>query len=168
MTLIEMLIAILVGGAILASTASLVSKVIAANSAAAHHLHSTQAIGELGRQFRDDIHRAKTIAINQGESPRLTLELVVSVCACAKTGSTSQQLQAITSRRQRRKSNQLGLGLGTDLGRYHWHRTLAEALKTEGPRGTGMRRECGVTRAITQSTRAIAALSRPRGARTSQ
>lgn len=75
MTLIEMLVAILVGGAILASTATLVSKVIAANSAASEHLHSMQAIGELGRQFRNDVHRATNIAIAEDESPRLTLDL---------------------------------------------------------------------------------------------
>jgi len=75
MTLIEMLVAIAVGGAILASTATLVSKVVAANSAASEHLHSMQAIGELGRQFRHDVHRATNITIAEDESPRLTLNL---------------------------------------------------------------------------------------------
>ena len=75
MTLIEMLVAIVVGGAILASTATLVSKVVAANSAASEHLHSMQAIGELGRQFRHDVHRATNITIAEDESPRLTLNL---------------------------------------------------------------------------------------------
>ncbi len=74
-TLIEMLVAILVGGAILASAATLVSKVITANSAAAEHLHSMQAIGELGRQFRDDVHRATTVTIGQDEAPTLSLQL---------------------------------------------------------------------------------------------
>lgn len=75
MTLIELLVAILVGGAILASTATLVSKVIAANSAAAEHLHSMQAIGELGRQFRHDAHQATSVTIAEGESPTLILQL---------------------------------------------------------------------------------------------
>ena len=74
-TLIEMLVAILVGGAILASAATLVSKVITANSAAAEHLHSMQAIGELGRQFRYDVHHATTVTIGEGEPPILTLQL---------------------------------------------------------------------------------------------
>jgi prepilin-type N-terminal cleavage/methylation domain-containing protein len=74
LTLIELLVGILVGGAVLASAATLMSRTLAANSTAATHLHSIQAIGELGRQFRADVHQATSVDIAQ-DQPRLTIDL---------------------------------------------------------------------------------------------
>ncbi|MEX2113399.1 MAG: prepilin-type N-terminal cleavage/methylation domain-containing protein [Pirellulales bacterium] len=74
-TLIELLVAITVGGAILATTATLMARVSAANSATTDHLHAMQALGDLGRQFREDVHAAVTVATDPSERTRLALTL---------------------------------------------------------------------------------------------
>ncbi len=74
-TLIELLVAIAVGGAILATTVTLMARISTANSLATDHLHTVQALGDLGRQFRFDVHAATTIAIDPAEPARLALTL---------------------------------------------------------------------------------------------
>jgi prepilin-type N-terminal cleavage/methylation domain-containing protein len=109
MTLIEMLVAILVGGAILASTATLVSNVIAANAAAAEHLRSMHAIGELGRLFRHDVHQAASVTIAENESPSVALQLEDGsrVEYCATTTGVARE-QTLEKQSPRRESYALG------------------------------------------------------------
>jgi prepilin-type N-terminal cleavage/methylation domain-containing protein len=74
-TLIELLVAITVGGAILTVAATLMSRVIAANSTAEEHLRAIASLGEIGRRFREDVHRATVATVESTEPPRLVLTL---------------------------------------------------------------------------------------------
>ncbi len=58
MTLVELVIATGVAIAILGILATIVTRVMAVNAAAADHLSSLVAVGRLGEQFRQDAHAA--------------------------------------------------------------------------------------------------------------
>jgi hypothetical protein len=76
-TLVELLIAMVMGAAILSIAGTLVARMIASNSAAGEHLRGVVALSALGQQFRRDVH-ATTSAVAGDEDdqpPRLTLNL---------------------------------------------------------------------------------------------
>lgn len=77
-SLVELLIAIVIGASILGVLGTLMSRVMAANSAAADHLRGVVALSTLGRQFRDDVHATSAAAVQQtdGQPTRLRLSLV--------------------------------------------------------------------------------------------
>ena len=76
-TLVELLIAIMIGAAMLGVTGTLLARVIHANSAAADHLRGVVALGALGDQFRRDVHATATATVDEadGQPPRLRLTM---------------------------------------------------------------------------------------------
>ena len=77
-SLVELLIAIVIGASMLAVLGTLMSRVMAANSAATDHLRGVVTLGTLGRQFRDDVHATSAATVQQtdGQMNRLRLSLV--------------------------------------------------------------------------------------------
>lgn len=73
-TLVELMIAMMIGGAILAVAGTITSGVIASNSAAADHLHGVAALADLGHVFRGDVHATTRAAAG----PPLTLALTLA------------------------------------------------------------------------------------------
>ncbi|MGD9719847.1 MAG: type II secretion system protein J [Pirellulales bacterium] len=76
MTLIELILAMGIGASIMAVTAGVLARAVAANSSAAEHLHDLTALGTLGQQFRRDVHAASAATSSNDDTgqPGLLLE----------------------------------------------------------------------------------------------
>lgn len=76
-TLVEMLVSISVGSVLMALALGMVHRTMRAESAARSHAQIERAAARLSRQFRHDIHQAKStsIAAQQKGLPRLRLTL---------------------------------------------------------------------------------------------
>jgi prepilin-type N-terminal cleavage/methylation domain-containing protein len=76
-TLLELMLAMLIGGAILSAGGVLMARVIRANAEAAEHLRGVVGLGRLGEQFRRDVHAstAATVVETAGQPQRLRLRL---------------------------------------------------------------------------------------------
>jgi prepilin-type N-terminal cleavage/methylation domain-containing protein len=72
-TLIELLIAMTIGTALMGTLAVLMARILSSNAAVKEHLQSVAALGRLGEQFRRDVHAA-TAAEVDGEVRRLRLD----------------------------------------------------------------------------------------------
>jgi prepilin-type N-terminal cleavage/methylation domain-containing protein len=74
-TLLELMAAMSIASAMLVVIATLFSKVMAANSAAAEHLRGVVALADLGRQFREDVHTSTSATITDADRQSKTLVL---------------------------------------------------------------------------------------------
>jgi len=76
-TLVEMILALTLGAAILGAAGTILARVVALNSAATDHLHGVTALSNLGRQFRSDVHTASgaTASSAAGRPAKLTLDV---------------------------------------------------------------------------------------------
>jgi len=74
-TLLEMLIAMAVAMALLGALAATASRLLSSRSSAQAHFQSMNALGELGRQLRRDVHAARGASIENVDGHPRTLRL---------------------------------------------------------------------------------------------
>jgi type II secretory pathway pseudopilin PulG len=74
-TLLELLLAILLGAAVMTVAIGLLARVIGASSAAADHLRGVVTLNRLGQQFRDDVHAASQAAVETAQRRAVRLVL---------------------------------------------------------------------------------------------
>ena len=67
MTLVEVVVAMTIGTAVIGLLAAAVSRVIQSNAAAQEHLQTVVTLGRLGEQFRRDAHAATAATIEEGK-----------------------------------------------------------------------------------------------------
>jgi prepilin-type N-terminal cleavage/methylation domain-containing protein len=110
-TLIEIMIVMVIATALMALISVAVVQVILANGASGRHLNDLLALGELGEQFRSDVHQSQRVAVSPPDAARTTLVLTAAngdVVEYEITGLVLQRMQTANTKPTRRESYTFG------------------------------------------------------------
>ena len=167
MTLIELIIAMAIGASVLAVAAGVLSRTVAINSTAADRLQSLAALGQLGQQFRRDVHAALSATAGKNDMGRPALTMTTSAGSQIRyeaDGGGITRVEETTGRPVRREAFSLADWWATEFRSDENLVTIVLARVTRRPDGEDVRGaqfELTAARARPATTRDAAAEAQP-------